>query len=188
MGWRRPRERPIPRIQAARKEISLQVRTFDEADADRQVVAYCTKRIADPKGAQGVIDTFRKMRKTLAPRQGETRKTWVQAIVLGDVAIVGVPGEFFTLLGQEIKRRSPYRYTFVFELANDYVGYIPDAPGLRSRRLSGLDGPAQFSGEGQRRDHRRRGRWTAQSIARERGSGCLPVIPGWCVSKTAAVR
>jgi hypothetical protein len=43
------------------------------------------------------------------------------------VAVVGVPGEFFTLLGQEIKRRSPYRYTFVFELANDYVGYIPDA-------------------------------------------------------------
>lgn len=119
--------RPIPHIRAIRKEISLRVRKFDEADADRQVVAYCTKRIPDPKAAQGVIDVFRDMRKTLAPRQGEERKTWVQAIVLGDVAIVGAPGEFFTLLGQEIKRRSPYRYTFVFELANDYVGYIPDA-------------------------------------------------------------
>jgi hypothetical protein len=126
-GLDKARPRPIPRIQAARKDISLRVRTFDEAAADRQVVAYCTKRIADPKGAQGVIGTFRSMRKQLAPRQGETRKTWVQAIVLGDVALVGVPGEFFTLLGQEIKRRSPYRYTFVFELANDYVGYIPDA-------------------------------------------------------------
>ena len=41
--------------------------------------------------------------------------------------MVGVPGEFFTALGQEIKRRSPYRYTYVFELANDYVGYVPDA-------------------------------------------------------------
>ena len=51
----------------------------------------------------------------------------MQAIVLGDIAVVGVPGEFFTLLGQEIKRRSPYRYTYVFELANDYVGYLPDA-------------------------------------------------------------
>ena len=29
--------------------------------------------------------------------------------------------------GREIKLRSPYRDTFVFELANDYVGYIPDA-------------------------------------------------------------
>ena len=94
------------------------------------MTAYCTKRIPDPKGAKSVIDTFRAMRKVLAPRQGEIRKTWVQAVILGDVAIVGVPGEFFTLLGQEIKRQSPYRYTFVFELANDYVGYIPDAEGF----------------------------------------------------------
>jgi hypothetical protein len=46
------------------------------------------------------------------------------------VAIVGVPGEFFTALGEEIKRRSPFRYTYVFELANDYIGYIPDRPGF----------------------------------------------------------
>src|SRR3954462_11443654 len=70
------------------------------------------------------------MRKRRAPRQGEVRKTWVQAVVVGDVALVGVPGEFFTVLGREIKLRSPYRDTFVFELANDYVGYIPDAPGF----------------------------------------------------------
>src|SRR3954462_11022514 len=67
------------------------------------------------------------MRKRRAPRQGEEIRTWVQAIVVGDVALVGVPGEFFTALGREIKLRSPYRDTFVFELANDYVGYIPDA-------------------------------------------------------------
>ena len=48
-------------------------------------------------------------------------------VVVGDVAMVGVPGEFFTVLGREIKLRSPYRDTFVFELANDYVGYLPDA-------------------------------------------------------------
>ena len=46
------------------------------------------------------------------------------------MAIVGVPGEFFTALGEEIKRRSPFRYTYVFELANDYIGYIPDRPGF----------------------------------------------------------
>jgi hypothetical protein len=124
------RGRPIPRIQAARREIDLRVRKFDEAEADRQVAAYCTKRIPDARGAQSVIETFRGMRRVLAPRQGEIRKTWVQAILLGDVAIVGVPGELFTALGQEIKRRSPYRYTYVVELANDYVGYIPDRSGF----------------------------------------------------------
>jgi len=37
-----------------------------------------------------------------------------------------VPAEFFTVLGQEIKRRSPFRYTYVAELANDWIGYLPD--------------------------------------------------------------
>ena len=50
--------------------------------------------------------------------------------MIGDIAFVGVPGEFFTVLGQEIKRRSPFRYTYVFELANDYIGYIPDKAGF----------------------------------------------------------
>jgi hypothetical protein len=39
---------------------------------------------------------------------------------------VGVPAEFFTVLGQDIKRRSPFRDTYVFELANDYIGYVGD--------------------------------------------------------------
>ncbi|MBM3236490.1 hypothetical protein FJZ31_09345 [Candidatus Poribacteria bacterium] len=31
----------------------------------------------------------------------------------------------FVEIGLEIKRQSPFQYTFVVELANDYVGYIP---------------------------------------------------------------
>ena len=69
------------------------------------------------------------MRKELAPHQGEERNTWIQAITIGDTAVLGVPGEFFTVLGQEIKRRSPYRYTYVFELSNDYIGYIAERQG-----------------------------------------------------------
>ena len=112
-----------------------------------------------------VIETFRAMRQEVAPRQGESRKTWVQAVRIGDVAIVGVPGEFFTVLGQEIKRRSPFRYTYVFELANDYIGYIPDQAGLRPRRLPDLDRPAQLPRAGDRRADRRRGRRAARAIA-----------------------
>jgi hypothetical protein len=119
-------DRPVARVRAARKEITLAIRRFSEVDDDQAVAAYCHKRIRDPAAAQSVIDTFAAMRRQLASRQGEKRATWVQAIVIGDVAIIGVPGEFFTVLGQEIKRRSPFRYTYVFELANDYVGYLPD--------------------------------------------------------------
>ena len=37
-----------------------------------------------------------------------------------------VEGYALTLLGLAIKRRSPFRHTVVVELANDYIGYIPD--------------------------------------------------------------
>jgi hypothetical protein len=122
----RAREVPVARVTGRRREVTLRVRRFDEAEDDAAVVAYCTRR--QPAGyADKTIGIFRDMRKRLAPRQGEPRATWVQVIRIGDIALVGVPGEFFTALGQEIKRRSPYRYTYVFELANDYVGYLPDA-------------------------------------------------------------
>jgi hypothetical protein len=123
------REHPVDRVDAIRKEITVKVRQFNEEADDRAVTAYCTKRIKDAAAARSVIETFRAMRRKLAGRQGQPRPTWVQAVRIGDVAIVGVPGEFFTALGEEIKRRSPYRYTYVFELANDYIGYIPDRPG-----------------------------------------------------------
>jgi len=45
---------------------------------------------------------------------------------IGDVAIVGVPAEFFTKLGVDIKRRSPFANTLVAELTNDWIGYLPD--------------------------------------------------------------
>jgi hypothetical protein len=121
------KEHPVDRVIGKRREITLHVRHFDEAADDAAVVAYCNKRQPPPYNEK-TIAIFREMRKQVAPRQGDERKTWVQAIVVGDIALVGVPGEFFTVLGEEIKRQSPYRYTYVFELANDYVGYIPDAP------------------------------------------------------------
>ena len=47
-------------------------------------------------------------------------------MLIGDVALVGVPAEFFTGLGMEIKKRSPFPNTYVAELANDWIGYLPD--------------------------------------------------------------
>src|SRR5262249_22172061 len=84
-------EHPIDRVDAMRKEITARVRHFQEEDDDRAVVAYCTNRIKDPSAAGSVIETFRTMRRKLDGRQGQPRKTWVQAIRIGDLAIVGVP-------------------------------------------------------------------------------------------------
>jgi neutral ceramidase len=130
LALERARPLAVDRVRGARQEITLKVRRFNEADDEKAVMAYCTRRIKDPAAAQKTIGIFRDMRQQIAPRQGQDLKTWVQVILIGDIAFVGVPGEFFTVLGQEIKRRSPFRYTYVFELANDYVGYIPDQEGF----------------------------------------------------------
>ncbi len=111
-----------------KEELEYRVRKFDEEAEEDAVTHYCGKRLGgDP---EPTIEVFRRMRRELSLHQGEVRRTWLQAMLIGDVALVGVPGELFTSLGVEIKRRSPFRYTYIVELANDYIGYIPDEEGF----------------------------------------------------------
>lgn len=49
----------------------------------------------------------------------------IQALRLGDLAIVVLPGEPFVEVQLEIKQRSPAKRTFMAHMANRYVGYIP---------------------------------------------------------------
>lgn len=49
----------------------------------------------------------------------------LQAISIGDAAFAANPGEYFCTLGMDIKRGSPFTNTFVVELANGCVGYVP---------------------------------------------------------------
>ena len=119
--------RPVGRIAALKSPFKYKVRTFDDAKEDAAVSAYCQARAG--KGADDIVKVFRDQRKVLDPLQGQERTSWVQAVLIGDVAIVGVPAEYFTVLGQDIKRRSPFRYTYVAELANDWIGYLPDRKG-----------------------------------------------------------
>jgi hypothetical protein len=51
----------------------------------------------------------------------------VQVIALSDdVAIVSLPGEIFVELGLTIKKQSPFKHTFIAELANGSMGYVPN--------------------------------------------------------------
>lgn len=124
--------RPVTRLAAIQRPFKFRVRHFDEAREDAAVTAYCRKYAA-PR-ADSIIEVFRHQRKVLAPQQGQERETWIQALLIGDVAIAGVPAEFFTKLGLDIKNRSPFRHTCIAELANDWIGYLPD---LDAHKLGG---------------------------------------------------
>jgi neutral ceramidase len=54
-----------------------------------------------------------------------TRQSLIQALRVGEIGLVGLPGEIFVEIGMAIKQQSPLRQTLVGELANDTLGYIP---------------------------------------------------------------
>jgi len=79
-----------------------------------------------PGQVDGVPDAYyAKLRLRMWHEQDHPDHAEVMAIRVGDVAIVGLPGEAFCQLGLDIKRRSPARHTLVVELANDAIGYLP---------------------------------------------------------------
>jgi hypothetical protein len=53
--------------------------------------------------------------------------TEIQAVQLNDTAVLGLPGEVFVEYQLEIRKYSPSKYTFISELANDSIGYVPTA-------------------------------------------------------------
>lgn len=59
------------------------------------------------------------------PFDGQVAEVPVHALRVGDVALVGLPGEIFVAHGLEVKKWSPAAFTFVAELANDWFGYVP---------------------------------------------------------------
>jgi hypothetical protein len=119
--------RPVDRLASIKRPFTFEVRHFDDAVEDAKVLTYCRKYA--PSHADEIAEVFRAMRRELAPLQGQKRETWLQALRIGDVAIVGVPAEYFTSLGVDIKERSPFPNTVVAELANDWIGYLPDREG-----------------------------------------------------------
>ena len=60
------------------------------------------------------------------PHDGETAAVPVQALRIGDAALVGLPAEIFVRIGLDIKQWSPASSTLVVELANGRAStYVP---------------------------------------------------------------
>jgi len=69
-------------------------------------------------------------------REEDELDVTLQAIRIGDVAIVGYPFETFVEIGLDIKDRSPFSQTMVIGLANGRHGYLPTP---EQHRLGGYE-------------------------------------------------
>jgi neutral ceramidase len=63
-------------------------------------------------------------RKLSLGKDAETQDTEIQVLRIGDVYIVGLPGEVLVEIGLEIKAKASIENLFVVSLANDAVGYV----------------------------------------------------------------
>jgi len=121
--------RPAP-IRATKSPYTFQYRLFDEAKEAVAVSNWC-RRWHTETAAERLEQTYEAVRTSMADRAGEMFGSLLQVVQLGELAILGVPGELFAALGLRLRQRSPFRHTFVAGLANDEIGYIADRKGYR---------------------------------------------------------
>jgi len=94
--------------------------------ADREEAREELRRTRAGQGKfMGQVKAFRVL--DVDAREGKPWELEVQVVAMGDdVAIVSMPGEIFVELGLAIKAASPFAHTYIAELANGAIGYIPN--------------------------------------------------------------
>ncbi len=116
-----PLNDPVLRAASRAVQAPLRLPTPDEVAWARQFAGQELTAF-DPRGLD-IVAADRMI--ALHERGAAQVETEISALRLGEAVLVGLPGEIFAQIGLEIKARSPFPHTFVIELCNDNIGYLP---------------------------------------------------------------
>lgn len=114
---RKPVEDP-PTVGALKKEVFAEYRDFTN---DQEL------RIAESGWSPEAQKVFRHELAMMRKRGRRGARTVLQAWRVGEVAFASLPGEAFVELGVEIKRCSPFPWTYAVENGGDWQGYLVTA-------------------------------------------------------------
>lgn len=109
------------RLNMTEREVKLGIRQPDAAELERAQAML--KAAANPQRL--TMDEVYAQETVHLSKAEPTVRVKLQAISMGDLAIVAVPCEVFAEVGLEIRDKSPFSTTFVIGLANGYNGYLP---------------------------------------------------------------
>ena len=104
--------------------LSANVRLADPAEL-AQATAYVESKLAD-RLPSNIEENYARETVLLA-KMPPTRQVPLQALRVGDMAIVGYPTETYNATGLAVRASSPFRVTLNIGLANDLLGYLPPA-------------------------------------------------------------
>ena len=111
----------VTELSGQSRVLELQRRPYSEEE-----LAELRRLLADDRIPDRAYPKIRARTHLRRHEQGETTEPIeVQTLKLGDLALFGIPAEFFVEYGLQLRERSSTPHTFVVELANDCIGYVP---------------------------------------------------------------
>jgi len=103
--------------------LQLEARDFNQYDSG-EIEEFCAQ-LWDDETILSVQNIFMDVLQQRRMSDTNNYEFVIEVIILGKLAIVCIPGEFFVELGLEIQRNSPFEHTLVVEALSGSIGYIP---------------------------------------------------------------
>ena len=109
----------IPSVEAAAQALEGQRERYEQAEQDLEVVPYLLRQYS------GQVAWAEDYLQAAQAGEAQTQLFEIQAMRIGDLALVAYPGEMFVDYQLTMDRESPFSRTFTLGYTNGCIGYVP---------------------------------------------------------------